>query len=584
MKIPLPSKLRAFVKSVKRTSSSIDEEETKQPEEENETLKIQHEKQLEKIEEKKIQHEQFLKQLKAAEELIVPPIYVNIIDENGEVLQLKTTKNEGTSRIFDTYADHQGTQFLLSRIMYEFRFNGNMVPVGATFDSFGIDNNAIIYVTTKVPSRSYFYNRMYPNIPVYVTNHPRCFIDDQIQVKIDGRYIISAVADYLDKGTGLFIIVTSRDGDKLQQCGTDEFIKIIQNYYSDINGYTIDMVVSMQRLVSKYEDQVESLDTDQSLDEPNAIMLRIIKIKLQIHRLLNYINKCNKQEGKRVDLFSYYTKKLGKVLSSLSDKMKRHKSNPSIHKVNKPLFESEEVVRAKRWLNNDRALEYSWERGTIISYEEYEDIDGYGPCRVYSVKFDDGECHSDIEDYHVIPDENYTNKSWDSIGISRVYDNDSLDPWAREVGWYTVELDGVEEPFVYLTNAIRAVNLNAAPGQQNPRKMIYQTEHGMLQSIDRLSDPIMRRIGRILIQLEDSISGVKSGFIWKMAYGQWNDRHTTQMRDSVYNFALLQQSKTFGSVSTLLLFAVSMYHYLTHSLLLFIVRINQYRPSLPLLY
>jgi len=70
----------------------------------------------------------------------------------------------------------------------------------------------------------------------------------------------------------------------------------------------------------------------------------------------------------------------------------------------------------------------------------------------------------------------------------------------------------------------------------------------MLQSIDRLSDPIMRRICHILIQLNDSIS-VKSGFIWKTAQGHYTDHHTTQMRNSVYEFALLKQSKIFISVS-----------------------------------
>jgi len=211
--------------------------------------------------------------------------------------------------------------------------------------------------------------------------------------------------------------------------------------------------------VERYESQVEQLDTNlnQGLDKSIAIILRIIKIRQQIHRLLNYLyafhqNELRRGIGGREDPYSHIADRLRKTLSSLEDKKKSLLSNSSIHKVNKPLLEPEEVVRVKQW--NDETLEYSWEKGTIRSYTEHEGVGGYGFRRVYSVEFINGECRSDVEDYHVIPDENYTNKSWESsIGINRVFDKDSLDPWAGEVGWYTVELDGVEEPFVYLTDA-----------------------------------------------------------------------------------------------------------------------------------
>lgn len=555
MKIPLPSKLRAFTKSVKRASSSTDDEENKQQEEEEESKALQ------------IQREQLAKQLRAAEilqKMVGPPIHINFIDEDGEVLQIKTLSGEETSHLFDRYTHQKGTPFLLSRaLMYEFRYNGELVPLydsggkvtvpscKFTIGGVGIVTGANIYVTTKLPDKTDFKYRIIPNIPWYVKSHPRCFINQRLSIQCgDGSILSGAVRDY-SGDTGSFIIATNKKNatsEVIQHYDKDQFTVLLQDYYSpDTKGFLMDHMMFLENLVQSHESQLEQLD-NQSLNTPNAIILRIIKIKQQIHRLLDYINAF--REG---DLFDHFIDRLSDALSSLADKNKIHLSNTSIHKVNKPLLELEEVVRVKRWPNNDETLEYSWEKGAIRSYTEHEGVGGYGFRRVYSVEFNNGECRSDVKDYHVIPEDNYTNKSWESIGINRVFEKDSLDPWAREVGWFTVEIDGSEEPFAYLSNAIRAVNLkhDATAEQQNSMAIYheFQVEFGMLQSIDRLSDPIMQRIGRILIYLKDSIHGVKSGFIWKMAYGQWNDHLTTQMRDSVYEFALLKQCKVFGSVS-----------------------------------
>ena len=35
---------------------------------------------------------------------------------------------------------------------------------------------------------------------------------------------------------------------------------------------------------------------------------------------------------------------------------------------------------------------------------------------------------------------------------------DSLDPWAKFVGWFVVKKDGIEELFAFLTDALRVYN------------------------------------------------------------------------------------------------------------------------------
>ena len=436
------------------------------------------------------------------------PLYINFIDEDGEVLELETTMNEGTSHVFYKYARQQGTPFLLSRVMYEFRYNGKVVPLNVTFGAFvfASDDNAIIYVTTRLPSKSNFDTRIIPNIPVFVIKHPRCFINQQIRLDIRGG-IIGTVNTYSDADNGLFEIEWSYGKTELHD--KEEFTEVLQKYYSDLNGFYQDINLYLEGLVSKYESQVEQLNTDKSLNKPNAIILRMVKIKQQMYRLLSLTSAVtDMNEGWMCKLGSFSDRLRG-VLSSLSAEMKRHISNTSLHKVKKPLLESEDVVLVKCWPNNDN-LEPSWEKGTIISYTEHEDIDGYGPRRVYSVEFDNGKCRSDIEDYHVIPGKEYNFTFGQSgEGVQHIVDKDSSDPWAREVGWYNVEITkGTEETFVHLSDALTAVASGATMFFHRPQQSIHEDyqksvlnlRFGMLQLIDRISDPIMRRIGDILLQ------------------------------------------------------------------------------------
>ena len=477
------------------------------------------------------------------------PIYINFIDEDGEVLQFETSKGVLTSHVFDRYALEQNTPFLLSRVLYEFRYNGKVVlPLNVNIGSFVVASddvlsNVIIYVTTKVPSGTEFNNGIAPQISAIVKNHPRYFIDQKVVFRTNVGSITGTITDY-DGDTSSFIIESN--DDKTKQYDIDRFINLLQDYYTSLSGFTFDIRRYLIGLVSNYESQVEQLDTNQGLEKPNAIILRTIKIRQQIYRVLNFIHEVKDQdewEEWEIHMFNYFSGKIGEDLTSLADKKKSHLSNTSIHKVNKPILEPEEVVRVKRWPNNDETLEPTWKLGTIRSYTEHEDIDGYGPRRVYSVEFDNGECFSDVEDYQLMPEESCIEEyDLERIGgINRAVGKDSSDQWAREIGWFTAEIEGVDEAFVYLEDAIKAINCRTAIEieQDTNRGFEKQMELGMLQVIDRISDPIMQQIGRLLIcnQWETENSGV----LWKMAHGHYNDGNAEQMRDRVLRFAISRQ-------------------------------------------
>lgn len=75
--------------------------------------------------------EHYARQMKVS----LSPININFVDEDGEVLQLQARPSEASAHVFDRYAQHKGTPFLLSLVMYEFRYNGTVVQLNVRIGS-----------------------------------------------------------------------------------------------------------------------------------------------------------------------------------------------------------------------------------------------------------------------------------------------------------------------------------------------------------------------------------------------------------------------------------------------------------------
>ena len=75
---------------------------------------------------------------------------INFIDEDGEVLQLQAVANMETSHLFDRYSDQKGAPFLLSQVMYDFTYNGELIPLNVTVGSLGIIGFANASVTSQL--------------------------------------------------------------------------------------------------------------------------------------------------------------------------------------------------------------------------------------------------------------------------------------------------------------------------------------------------------------------------------------------------------------------------------------------------
>jgi len=135
--------------------------------------------------------------------------------------------------------------------------------------------------------------------------------------------------------------------------------------------------------------------------------------------------------------------------------------SPKKKKDLKPLFEVGDEVYAA-WFDEKedpkRQYEYSLHPGKVTLVNEIGTSE-YGPIRLYNIAFDDGDKLSNLGDYHVFSKEDtklLDGKKGLGMGVKVVYDANSNDKWARDVGWYQVQIDGMKQSFSLLSEAWKA--------------------------------------------------------------------------------------------------------------------------------
>ncbi len=135
----------------------------------------------------------------------------------------------------------------------------------------------------------------------------------------------------------------------------------------------------------------------------------------------------------------------------------------------KPLFDRNEEVYAAWWkqeLKDKNGENAKWYKGKIKSYR-ISDVNGsspspYGQTRLYHILYEDGDELVDLEDYWVCSKSDYELSikfdkiGWKPIGVTEKYDPESTDEWARIVGWYVVNVNGISRSYAHLKEAMVA--------------------------------------------------------------------------------------------------------------------------------
>ncbi len=132
---------------------------------------------------------------------------------------------------------------------------------------------------------------------------------------------------------------------------------------------------------------------------------------------------------------------------------------PPSSKIHKPLYHIGSYVCAAWWPSPQRKSKPKFYHGVVKNYTLKKDRDyGYGPLILYDVLFDDDTVSCGIEDCYVYSKEDFEilDKKWRGINaVNAVYDRESRDRWAKEIGWFRVKVNGVSREFPSLMEAIR---------------------------------------------------------------------------------------------------------------------------------
>ena len=523
-------------------------------------------------------------------------ISVNFMDEDGDVVTICGDVRHQTHILFDQYSAKKNMPLVLGRLIFHYSKQDGL-PIQKQCQNslayLGISSGDTIYVVRKVPPPE--------DIDIIITDEIKEIREGVDPDSLVGQTILrddsklrGIIIETMKYDIGSVWVVEYSGGVKCQYT-IEDITEGMQHYY-DNAGVGLDLFDYIRHSFVNYRDGLDSLICEigqlqnHGIDNEDKVALGLLKLEQELRRSLNFnmnIEPWTKYHPRRIQLGNPMLESLSNISA-----MKRSLF-ANEEKVVKPIIEAGELVFA----NSSDSLYPRWHQGIVKSYKEYKDIDGYGPRRTYSILLDNGDVLDDVEDYQVIKDKEYTlskriqESEWK--GVTRVYDKESTDPWAREIGWYTVDIEGVEEAFEHLSYALRAYDINQAQikgadlkesdlnipwdwegyfaerittikGDNSKDFHVFESALKeqiplsicLFASYERIKDPFMKRLWKALIMSSQPNSIIVGELdprrCWKEAYGHYLDGNLAQLKDSLYIFAL--RHICFENVSPIIFF------------------------------
>jgi len=397
----------------------------------------------------------------------VPPIIsINFVDENGEIITLTSHSDVKVWRVLKEYSARKNMNSVLSQLLYfRWYFNGTLLMVSEdqTLTQLGITSGALIYFTVVYPTEEKINNLM-EGIGEYVgAMGSDYFIGQTIASREDGFGRIRSCRD--------FMWTVEFENGQEHQYTMEDLVSGLQRVYTNI-GILYDLQSYLSGLVDKYASDAVCL-ANQIMRRDKMVVLRslkmdiikLFKIEQEIDELIMFIRKIKEfphLKKKRVGLDGIVGKKgdgldgivgiLSKLQTNTNEIKKSIYQNHMYTITNKPILKVGESIYAH--------CQSNWEPGVVESFSQ-EGVGEYGPCLVYNIKLDRGDT-IDVNDGGVMcQDEFLKRRVEDWKGVKHVCDKDSSDSWARNIGWYTVDVFGVEESFANIANALRVYDAQA---------------------------------------------------------------------------------------------------------------------------
>ena len=508
---------------------------------------------------------------------------VVFIEENGDIMTLSDVHSTTIlASAFEWFRGGKRTSYLLSRVLFQFWHDGTPLLFDCNKTLIQLqrstyNKNITIHVAIKhIVSRQEFDNQL-ADIDQYVKKNPNSFIGQQITNPIEKTP--GNVMDYTkDEKGGYFTISFLGDEEELMTCPLDTFTGALREYYFDpvVDGFTQDLWWYLNEQIVEYDSKLKKLDEDiknfgANRPDTNELVLQLLKVlqdvgltllfSIQITDSNSYISLAG-GVCPRASSCHNRLKNQFKVVNNMKRVIFR-----ATQTVNKPIFNIGDLVSAEWSPGINKG-------GVIKSIRKIKTT--YGARQLYKVEFDNGITR-EVNDVDEHPHANWMGPSnWRGLdgsikqnglpkGVEMRLDRDSSDAWEREVGWYIAEIDAYPVPFVRLSDAIRASDINTVfkKGIKNikqddlnmPEDWSISTksteqitlEFNLLIAVERLVHPMMIRIGRVLIYLIHPGGNLEEkanlGRLWKAAHGYYrrNGSRSPKTKERLFAFCFGKQ-------------------------------------------
>ncbi|KAL9179006.1 hypothetical protein ACHAXT_011979 [Thalassiosira profunda] len=375
------------------------------------------------------------------------PITIRFVDEVGEKVDVDAWTDVHIYRLFHKYSDMQGLDLVWA--LLQFTYKGERLPshCDETVSQLGMKDGHVIYVSCRMLCQEEFNDAFSSLLMSAGKATPLKFInqrvaDDRLDAKDFGT-----VVGY--SGHGDDTIWTAEYPNNItKQYTRGELIRCMQTYYCEKNGFERDILVYLEQQAERLHAEVGLLR--QREDRADALVLHALKLEQKIEQLQLMVRESPLFHGIQQTFAEQALDLVELRRAMVTDRMKG--------RAHKPVLNAGDTVYAK-WQPDSQ---YSWQRGMIEESSRcfYSDASGYGLRREYCVKFDNGDVKSGVAEDDVTHEaEYYTQRdlgqaTW--IGVERRVDSDSTDRWSSKTGWFVAKIDGVDQPFTYLTDALRA--------------------------------------------------------------------------------------------------------------------------------
>jgi hypothetical protein len=218
--------------------------------------------------------------------------------------------------------------------------------------------------------------------------------------------------------------------------------------------------LEVEELKERHDEEMDELREKAEADKESAVRMAVVKEERKVREMQHKIKIETKEQCK---------KEMEKLKQQYEqENVKRQEEEVKAEKQKlKPRYQVGEEVYAAWWPDDKKKDETPlWYPGRVKSYKDQrvssKGVGEYGVVRLYKIRYtDDGSEQDHIPEHFVFPKEDYLlstssgpHHEWK--GVKNVVDKDSEDVWASLIGYYVAIIDGKEQPFPRLSEALQA--------------------------------------------------------------------------------------------------------------------------------